>query len=65
MNEDYYWRINMKYNPQLLQACHDVWRKGYKREKGLKYCADVLGYKPLEYDYIEHFKKMFDDAFTK
>lgn len=55
----------MKYNQQLLQACYDVWRKGFKREKGLQYCADVLGYKPLEHDYVEHFKKMFDDAFKK
>lgn len=55
----------MKYNTKLLQACYTVWRRGYKRNKGLLYCAEALGYTPLEQDYVEHFKKMFDDAFKK
>lgn len=55
----------MKYNTKLLQACYTVWRRGYKRDKALQYCAEVLRYTPMEQDYVEHFKKMFDDAFKK
>ncbi|AGG58244.1 hypothetical protein VPDG_00083 [Vibrio phage henriette 12B8] len=47
-------------NKELLDACYDVWRLGYKREKGLAHCAKLLGYKPLVTDYVEHFKYMFD-----
>ena len=55
----------MYYNENLLITCYEVWRLGYKREKALQYCADKLGYKPLEPIYVEHFKKMYDDAFKE
>lgn len=47
-------------NEDLIQACYFVWRSGFKREKGLQYCSDVLGYKPLEEDYVEAFRIMFN-----
>ncbi|AUR92318.1 hypothetical protein NVP1170O_205 [Vibrio phage 1.170.O._10N.261.52.C3] len=53
------------YNQELIQACYEVWRKGYKREKALDYIANSLGYRPLEDVYIRHFKFMFDNAFEE
>lgn len=55
----------MTYNKHLLQTCKVVWKRGYKREKGLQYCREVLGYVPLEQVYIEHFRKMFENELGK
>lgn len=48
------------FNKKMIDACHHVWRQGYKRQKGLEYVSSVMGFDVPEWTYVDHFRAMLD-----
>lgn len=49
----------MYVNKEMYEACKHVWRTGMRREAGMAYVTQAMGFSVPEWQYVEAFRMMF------